>query len=148
MSRQEDMLDSIFAMQAALNNDIFSRQQIRADDGDVLSMDRLHKAAEGGEHGVNALPNQWLCRYSQAMRAELAELDAELLYKWWSRDAIDIENVRVELVDILHFLVSAMISAGMSADDVYRIYQHKNAVNLKRQEDGYSRTSGASQNSL
>ena len=39
----------------------------------------------------------------KAMKEELCELDDELLWKWWSKDKIDMQNIRVELIDILHF---------------------------------------------
>ncbi len=73
------------------------------------------------------------------MDDELRELKDSLLWKWWSKDAIDLQNVRVELVDILHFLVSAMLAAGLTADDVYRIYQKKCEVNVARQDTSYSK---------
>jgi hypothetical protein len=42
------------------------------------------------------------------------------------------------LIAVLHFLVSAMITAGMTAEKVYDVYRQKHAVNLARQEQGYS----------
>jgi predicted HAD superfamily Cof-like phosphohydrolase len=47
------------------------------------------------------------------------------------------QNIKVELIDILHFLVSAMMCAGLDADKVYDIYKQKHAVNLKRQDSDY-----------
>ena len=86
---------------------------------------------------VNDLPNQWLLRYAKAMEEEFVELKAELRWKWWSKDGIDLQNIRVELVDLLHFLVSAMISAGLTADKVHDLYRQKHAVNVARQDAGY-----------
>jgi len=85
------------------------------------------------------LPNTWLSNYSRAMREEITELDEELLWKWWSKDEINIQNIRVELIDILHFLVSAMICSGLTPERVYDIYRQKHAVNLNRQDSGYSK---------
>ena len=133
-----DMLQSIFAMQADLNNYVFAKNGIKAADGSQLSMSTIIDQAGTGRLGVNDLPNQWLSRYSQAMEGELRELKDDLLWKWWSKDKIDLQNVRVELIDILHFLISAMISAGLSADKVFDIYKQKHAVNLARQDAGYS----------
>ena len=67
-----------------------------------------------------------------------AELNQDLLWKWWSKDKIDLQNIRVELIDILHFLISAMLSAGLSAEKVFDIYRQKHAVNFARQDAGYS----------
>ncbi len=73
------------------------------------------------------------------MDEEVKELNAELLWKWWSKDEIDIQNIRVELIDVLHFLVSAMISAGLTPEKVFDVYQQKHAVNIARQDSGYSK---------
>jgi len=85
------------------------------------------------------LPNKWLVNYSKAIKEELSELDEELLWKWWSKDEIDMQNIRVELIDILHFLISAMMCAGLTAEKVFDIYQQKHAVNIKRQDMDYNK---------
>lgn len=135
----EDMLRSLFAMQASLNDRVFQKNEIADVKGNPLTMQAIAQLAEAGRLAVNDLPNQWLARYSKAMGEELNELDAELLWKWWSKDKIDIQNIRVELIDILHFLISAMICAGLSADRVFDIYRQKHAVNLARQDTGYNK---------
>lgn len=136
-----DMLTQIFQMQSDLNNYVFENNQIKDNQGNCLSMDSIFTAATQGKFMVNDLPNQWLSHYARAMQGELHELDEDLLWKWWSKDEIDMQNIRVELIDILHFLVSAMICAGLTADKVYDVYQQKHAVNIKRQDNGYSKTS-------
>ena len=136
----DDMLDKIFEMQTELNNYVFAKNKLTNNSGQDLSMSMIIQAAAEKEYSVNQLPNEWLSNYSKAMREELNELDEELLWKWWSKDEIDMQNIRVELIDILHFLVSAMMCAGLDAEKVYDIYQQKHAVNLKRQDSNYNRT--------
>lgn len=133
------MLDEIFRLQTELNDYVFAKNGLENEAGRDLTMRAIMRAAAGDERGVNDLPNQWLLNYSRAMREELDELDAELLWKWWSRDEIDLRNIRVELIDILHFLISAMMSAGLTADKVLDIYRQKHAINLRRQDRGYNR---------
>ena len=133
------MLDEIFRLQAELNDHVFAKNGLENEPGRDLTMRAIMRAAAGDGRGVNDLPNQWLLNYSKAMREELNELDAELLWKWWSRDQIDLQNIRVELIDILHFLVSAMMAAGLSADKVLDIYRQKHAINRQRQDRGYNR---------
>ena len=135
----EDMLRRIFEMQTELNNYVFEKNRLTGRDGRTLDMAAIFGAAEAGELMVNDLPNTWLRNYTKAMEEETKELNDELLWKWWSKDHIDIQNIRVELIDILHFLVSAMISAGLTPEKVYDVYRQKHAVNVKRQDDGYSR---------
>ncbi len=142
MSQQNsDMLARIFSMQSELNDYVFSKNNIRDNKGDGLSMQAISTAANEDQLKVNELPNQWLSNYSRAMREELNELDADLLWKWWSKDTVDMQNVRVELIDILHFLVSAMICAGLTPEKVFDVYRQKHAVNLNRQDSGYNQAS-------
>ncbi len=132
-----DMWRAIFELQAALNDRVFTNNAVRNDVGEPLRMEQIAAAARDGRHMVNDLPNQWLRRFAEAMDAELAELKAELRWKWWSKDGIDLQNIRVELVDVLHFLVSAMIASGLTAEKVHDLYRQKHAVNVARQDNGY-----------
>ncbi len=136
---EADMLERIFTMQTDLNNYVFRKNNIKCPSGGVLTMEGIFSAVNNGALKVNELPNAWLANYARAMREEVAELDEALLWKWWSRDEIDMQNIRVELIDILHFLVSAMICAGLTPEKVYDIYRQKHAVNLSRQDRGYSK---------
>ncbi|MFQ5661042.1 MAG: dUTPase [Gammaproteobacteria bacterium] len=138
-SDNKDMLASIFKMQIELNNYVFEKNKLKDDEGNCLKMKVIYDAVTNGELMVNNLPNKWLSHYSKAMGEELKELNEELLWKWWSRDKIDIQNIRVELIDILHFLVSAMISSGLTPEKVFDVYRQKHAVNINRQDSGYSK---------
>ena len=131
------MLDKIFEMQTELNDYVFLKNKLKDKEGQGLIMEKIIAAATENKLMVNELPNEWLMNYSKAMKEELIELDEELLWKWWSKDEIDMQNIRVELIDILHFLVSAMMCAGLDAEKVYDIYKQKHAVNLKRQDSDY-----------
>jgi len=128
-----DKLRKIFDMQADFNNLVFRENGIPIVTGSIYVDARLDE----GFLGVNDLPNEWLTKFSKAMRSELDELDDELLWKWWSKDKIDIQNIRVELVDILHFLVSACMAAGMSDEELFDLYCKKMEVNYNRQKEGY-----------
>lgn len=133
------MLAEIFRMQTELNNYVFLKNRLKDNHGRDLTMRSIHDAVDAGELKVNELPNIWLSRYAKAMEEELKELNQDLLWKWWSKDEVDIQNARVELIDILHFLVSAMICAGLTPEKVFDVYSQKHAVNLKRQDNGYSK---------
>ncbi len=62
-----------------------------------------------------------------------------IIEKLTSKHNIDMQNIRLELIDILHFLVSAMMCAGLTAEKVFDIYQQKHAVNIKRQDTDYNK---------
>jgi len=132
------MLENIFKMQLELNDYVFKKNNIKDKLGNDLSMQTIMAALENNEIMVNDLPNEWLVKYAKALKEELLELDDELLWKWWSKDKIDMQNIRVELIDILHFLISAMMCAGLSAEKVFDIYKQKHAVNIKRQDTNYN----------
>ena len=133
------MLEDIFRMQLELNDYVFKKNNLKNKSGDVLNMQTIITAVKNEDMMVNDLPNKWLVNYSKAMKEELSELDEELLWKWWSKDEIDMQNIRVELIDILHFLISAMMCAGLTAEKVLDIYQQKHAVNIKRQDMDYNK---------
>jgi len=81
----------------------------------------------------------WILNYCRAMTQELAELTDSVPWKWWAKyQTFDKQNARVEVVDLFHFLISLAQILGMSAEDVHRLYTHKNKVNHQRQESGYT----------
>jgi len=81
---------------------------------------------------------KWILNYCLAVRQEVAELTDSVPWKWWAKyQKFDEQNVRVEIVDIFHFLISLALVAGMSAEDVFNAYVKKNQVNLQRQDSGY-----------
>ncbi len=83
---------------------------------------------------------QWVLNYCRAMSQEIAELTDSVPWKWWAKyQKFDEQNARVEVVDLLHFLISLAQVLGLSADDVFQAYLKKNAVNFQRQETGYAR---------
>ena len=133
-----DKLERLFELQAQLNDEIFRNQDIRDGDVFLLTMESLYRF---GRHdtciGPNSLVNTWLRKYLEALDDESRELREELLWKWWSKDTLNMQKIRVEIIDQLHFWLSLAITAGMDADDVMRLYEQKNSVNHGRQEQGY-----------
>ncbi|MDA0991781.1 MAG: dUTPase [Verrucomicrobia bacterium] len=86
-----------------------------------------------------AQQTEWLLNYCRAMSQELAELTDSVPWKWWAKyQTFDMQNARVEIVDMFHFLISAAQVLGMSADDVFDVYCKKQGVNRNRQESGYA----------
>lgn len=134
-----DKLADIFQLQGELNDQIFKKQDIRDRDGKVLTMKAIQESLEKGELGPNGLPNTWLRNYLAALSAEAEEVKEELLWKWWSKDKIDMQNIRVEIVDIMHFLTSLALISGLTAEEFHRLYTAKHRVNQNRQDQGYSK---------
>lgn len=80
---------------------------------------------------------EWFLRFELAMRQESSEAIDSLNWKWWKKTQDDWDNIKIELVDILHFWVSMCTIAGMSASDVIDLYFKKNKLNHHRQDNGY-----------
>lgn len=112
-----DKLEEIFRLQEQLNARI------------GVKLDNLDEAEQ----------TRWVLNYTRAMQQEMAELIDSVPWKWWARyQKFDLQNARVEVIDLFHFLVSLAQTLGMTPEDVFAAYQKKNQVNLQRQETGYT----------
>jgi dimeric dUTPase (all-alpha-NTP-PPase superfamily) len=135
-----DKFEELFRLQEILNDFVFAKQDLRDRNGKVLTMAALREQAQGAVPlGSNTEVNQWLRKYLEALNDESKELGEELLWKWWSKDNLDMQNIRVEIIDQLHFWLSLAITAGMDAEKVFDIYMQKNKVNIERQNTNYSK---------
>jgi dimeric dUTPase (all-alpha-NTP-PPase superfamily) len=119
-----DKLEQIFEQQMKLNRYTFEKNRL-------VGFDEIPKE--------RSLQNEWLRNYALAMSQEIAEMVDSTNWKWWRTkvDLFDEQNLKVELVDILHFWVSACQVMGLSAEDVFRMYTQKNKINAARQDSGY-----------
>ena len=115
-ARPYDRLDQLFTLQKQLN------QRIGVDSDSMSDEERP----------------RWLLQYCRAMSQEIAELTDCVPWKWWAKyQTFDRQNARVEIVDLLHFLISLAQVLGMSADEIFEAYTKKHEVNLNRQDSGY-----------
>lgn len=74
-----------------------------------------------------------------ALEDELHEALREVGWKSWATDHYINENeLRGELIDALHFLLSLFIVSGMDGKEVFDRYMEKNAENQRRQIEGYT----------
>jgi dimeric dUTPase (all-alpha-NTP-PPase superfamily) len=113
----QDRLEQIFQMQAALN------KRIGVDTTSMTDEEKI----------------KWVLNYSRALQQENSELVDSLPWKWWAKyQKFDEQNARVEVVDLFHFLISIAQTLGMSAEDVYQAYLAKNKINHQRQDSGYA----------
>ena len=96
-----DKLEEIFKMQYELN------RRIGIDSSNLSDEDKI----------------KWTLNYSRALAQENSELVDSLPWKWWAKyQKFDIQNARVEVVDMLHFLVSmAQKESGKPQSSRFRI---------------------------
>ena len=98
------------------------------------------------ENFDNATAGQWINNYIAAMSNELEELRDCTYWKHWCAEAKqgrryelnDLQNARVEVIDMLFFWISLAQCVGLDADDAYNLYMQKLEVNHSRQDNGYS----------
>jgi len=82
---------------------------------------------------------EWVLNYCRAMQQEIAELTDSVPWKWWAKyQKFDMQNARVEVIDLFHFLISLAQTLDMSAADVFELYCAKHKVNHARQDSGYA----------
>lgn len=96
-------------------------------------------------------PNiKWLEKWLLCITQETAECMDWLPWKHWSKrsgnklvaeadlyNEAHIKDIKLELIDIQHFLLSAFIELNMDADEIYKLYCEKMQVNHDRQEGDY-----------
>ena len=78
-----------------------------------------------------------------ALEHELHEAVDEMGWKEWATSRhFNARRVQEELVDAWHFFMNLMLHAGMHADELYDMYVLKNAINHRRQDEGYDGVTG------
>jgi len=87
----------------------------------------------------DAKRQQWMLNYCRALTQEAAELTDCMPWKWWaSYQKFDKQNARVEIVDLLHFVISLAQVMEITPEELFEAYTKKHRVNLARQESGYT----------
>lgn len=89
---------------------------------------------------------RWVNDYIAAMSNELEELRDCTYWKHWCAEARqgrrfelhDLQNARVEVIDMLFFWISLAQCVGLDAQDVMELYRQKLGVNHARQDQDYS----------
>ncbi len=121
-------LDELFELQATLNKRIGF---------DASALREKFDALEAG---------RWLNDYIAAASNELEELRDCTFWKHWCTEARegkrfavhDLQNARVEVIDLLFFWISLAQCLGLDAADVRNLYLQKLDVNHNRQSSNYS----------
>ncbi len=125
-----DFLELIFNKQYELNKRILKERH--GQDYDQLC-DPNRNDAETVNERV-----KWLLNYNRALIHESIEMEDSLPWKWWKdMDEIDWENIRIELIDELHFWVSKCQLVGLDPQKLTDLYLKKNKLNQIRQDKGY-----------
>lgn len=148
-----DILKKMWLAQMDLNTTTFENNPPRCTDheGKPLAFTAILAAGARVRDGLIEHPDElsiddtaniekWVLNYITALEQECSELRDSTNWKWWrsQKDSFDIQNIWVELIDMLHFWMSACMVAGLNPDDILRMYAAKNKVNFDRQDSGYA----------
>lgn len=85
---------------------------------------------------------EWIQNVANAIFAEVSELsNTTEWYKWWKAspewNEDIIHNIKIELTDILFFLITAFQIMEVDEEEVFKYYLAKWELNMKRQKEGY-----------
>jgi len=110
-------------------------------------MEKLGVPALGDSRKDSKIPvndfTRMLTQFSQtcttAINCEVTELLDALPWKPWKKSytEIDLNNVHIEIVDILHFVIELAIIWGMTSKQLTDLYMKKMQENIDRQNKGY-----------
>ncbi len=103
------------------------------------------------QEAIRTTVGRALKNYLDALVSECHELQECLSWKHWYREAKegrqyqlqDLQNARVEVVDMLFFWISICQLLGMDPQDVYRLYAKKLGINHRRQDENRTQTEHA-----
>ena len=134
-----ESLEDLWPLQAALNK----KAGI-----DTQALGAALAAAEGQgnlpEQGGPRLDvGRALKNYLDAMASECHELQDCISWKHWYKEAKegrqhelrDVQNARVEAIDLLFFWISICQLLGLTPEDVYRLYAKKLGINHRRPDE-------------
>lgn len=68
---------------------------------------------------------KWAKNQTLASTVEFVELIDSTPWKWWkAKDEIDLQNLHVEIIDMLHFIVSVYIAHQQTPEEFYNDANH------------------------
>lgn len=120
----KDQLDGIFELQCEFMN--------------KLGIPRLAQPEISGE-GVGKMLTSYSLTCTTALSCEITELLDALPWKPWKKtySPIDLKNVQIEIVDMLHFVVELALIWGLDSKTLFSLYMKKMQENIDRQSKGY-----------
>ena len=140
-------LEDIWPLQAELN---------KKSGLDTAGLGRLLKLAESSgrieaDSAIRLQVGKAIKNYIDAMLSECHELQDCLSWKHWYQEAKqgrqhelkDLQNARVEAIDMLFFWISICQLLGLDSQDIYRLYDKKLKINHRRQDENRSQADHA-----
>ena len=104
---------------------------------DLLKVPRFNETSSMGK--LTPQVQETIPHLMFALVCELGEIGDAINWKSWkkTKHEVDMDNLRMEFIDALHFLFEMMIMCGMDAETIHREYKKKMIENWARQAGGY-----------
>lgn len=145
--RTINSLEDIWPLQAALNRKA-------GIDTQTLGRQLVESMQSGGGQAGEATRlagGRAMKNHIDALADECHEIQHCLSWKHWYREAKegrqyelqDVQNARVEVIDMLFFWISLCQLLGLSPADIYRLYGAKLGINHARQDENRSQAEHA-----
>lgn len=133
-----DKLTKMMEMQEHLNTNVINKLEMEhylppsLKEGESIST--MMTSDEYDNH--IRLKREWADNFMSALQAEVVETREALTQrvKWWKDKTKTDEGVKEEIIDCWHFLMSASLAMGMTADEIFQIYCKKNEANFTRKD--------------
>jgi len=129
--REKDKLEIIFDLQNDLNKMVLDKLYHEGYWDRICDLDASFAKKFDSDRA------QWLLNYNRAQIHESMEFEDSVGWKWWAKQDTDIQNLKVELVDELHFFISKCLLLGISPLELFNLYKKKLKLNYDRQKEGY-----------
>lgn len=139
-SSSKNPLEELFALQRSMQQDLFKYDldKVREHLGDVKDyldinyhaiqdeFRELYNALGGVNSHGSAIWKRWKSKHEEAKNKPFNELTEE-----------ELKELRMEVVDIWHFMINISLVLDMDAKMVFNYYQAKNLENKERQKNNY-----------
>jgi hypothetical protein len=140
-------LEDIWPLQAALNRKAGIDTQAL---GRQL-VESMHSCGGQAGEATRLAVGRAMKNHIDALADECHEIQNCLSWKHWYREAkegrqyelMDVQNARVEVIDMLFFWISLCQLLGLSPADIYRLYGAKLDINHARQDQRRSQSEHA-----
>jgi dimeric dUTPase (all-alpha-NTP-PPase superfamily) len=124
-----DKLQNIFSLQKQFgkrfcNFDTFNKNNLKEYEKDIINQEKV----------------KWTKEFIICCQDELSEILNWLPWKHWKKykkEKINNKEVKYEIIDLMHFVISLALLFGMTADEFYSLYVTKMEENNNRQKRGY-----------
>lgn len=95
------------------------------------------------ERQLNLDLDERLLGLTVAMESEIDEVRRGINWKWWkNKKEHDLDYLKEEWIDLLHFWLSGANVLGMSDKEILERYINKNKENIKRQTGEVEKDNG------